>query len=561
MPVLAPPRLALAGLLLALALPAAAGLPGAPPAPAPVTAPAVQYSDAELRLIYDEALATGGATYKFYIVGSDDRDVLQDAWQQIESGRDKGLRLKTLVRTELRQQQAFALPIPIRDQLRRLVSGEHSAVFPLDKRNWALVELESVDSATPMPVFEALRNALPKLVTTGAIPEPRELAGNPFLQQRSLMNKANTTAEFDRLPPGFDIDMPLSGGMTLLQRSLARDDAAMVKAVLTRAANTNLCLLRQCPLMLAVRGKGNAAAYVAALLAAGARPDQVSAPGENTALTVAANNGDLASVQRLLAAGASPEGADGPETPFTLAAYHGHREVVQQLLAKGADPLARRPGGNGGFVTAVAAAQAGQKPEVLALLRAAARKQVGAARGGRWNWWIEQDGEPVKPVGGRHHLKRKPFSLFVQLPAGSELRVEASTSPHLFDEYKAADITAPLFRTARRIGELHDGSVRTLLVSDFAARTAAPDQHGGVHGWAWSEGRRDFARQEKTEQGTALVREIAALVVDDSLGRTELPIERTKVREISVLAGIGFDYTPALGDLASPRRLRLVFDR
>lgn len=550
-----------AALLLA-ALPAgAAGLPGAPPAPAPVASAGIKYSEAELRLIHEEAVATGGATYSFYILGSDDRNVIQDAWRNLEAGRAKGASMKTLFNAELRQQQAFALPLAVREHLRPLAKGEHSAVFQLDKRNWALVELDSADATTAVPIFEALRAALPKLVTSGAMPDPRELAGNPALVQRSLMNKVTTTAEFDRLPPGFDVDMPLSNGITMLQRALARDDAAMVTAILTRAANANLCPLRACPLQIALRSKANAPAYVAALLAAGARPDQVPVPGDETALVRATANGDLESVRRLLQGGADRNGADSPRTPLSIAALNGNRDIGQLLLDKGADPLFRKPATDGGFNTPVIYAIASEKPEMVAWLRAAARKQASSRKGARWNYWIEQDGEKVPLKGGRYHLKRKPFAVMVQLPAGSELRLEASTSPRLFDEHKAADLRAPLYRLDRLHNELHDGSARSLLVSDYAARKADPGRHGGIQAWAWGEGRKDFQRVEKTAQGTALVREISALVIDDSNGKTEVPIEKTRVREVSLLAGTALDYGSGISDYANARKLRLVFDR
>lgn len=545
-----------ATVLLSAAPPATAVMPGAGASAAPAAAPA--YTEAELRLIHDEAVATGGMTYTFYIAASDEPRVLEDTRQRLQDSA--GSSLKQLPGMEPRQQQAFALPAAVREQLRQLTPGERSPVFALDKRNWALVELEVVDPATPVPVFESLRAALPKLISSGAIPEPRQLATESALVQRSLMNKAVTTAEFDRLPPGFDIDMPLSVGFTLLQRALARDDAAMVSATLTRAANTNLCLSRNCPLHLAARSKTRAASHVSALLAAGARPDQVSAPGEDTALTVASLLGQIEAVRALLAAGANRNGGDGPNTPLGVAAYSGHRELGQLLLDKGADPLHRKPA-KGGFSTPMANALASRNAATIGWLRAATRKQAATRKAYRWNLWIEQDGEKVALTNNRAHLKRKPFTLHVRLPAGSELRLEASTSPKLFDEYAAADMTAPLYLLQRRHAELHDGSASTLLVSDFAARSTDPLRHGGIQAWAMSPERKDFKRVDKTPQGPVLVREINALVLDDRNGKTEVPLEKTRLREIALLVGTGVDYNTEVGDFINARRLRLVFDR
>lgn len=547
---------------LLLALPAsAAPLPGAPPATAPVMASGPHYSEAELRLIHEEAAATGGATYTFYILGSEDRDVIQDTWAQLQDPRAQHLSMKTLLKMAPVQQQAFALPLPVREQLRQLNPGERSAIFALGKRSWGIVELEAINTSTPVPAFESLHNALPKLVSTGAIPEPRVLATTPALVQRSLMNKALTTTAFDLLPPGFDIDMPLSNGFTLLQRALARDDAAMVTATLKRAANANLCLVRSCPLLIAVRSQTRAAPYVAELLAAGAKPDQVSAPGEYTPLTVASATGNLESVRQLLQARADRNGADDPNTPLGAALYMNHLAVAQLLLDKGADPLLRKPLKGGGFATPMGSALDSQKPETVAWLRAAIRKHVATRKPWRWSFWLEQDGVKIPVAGGRAHLKRKPFTLHVRLPAGGELRLEATTSPRLFDEHKANDLRAPLYQLSRLYSELHDGSAKALLVSDHAARAADPAKRGGIQAWQWSESRKDFNRIDKTPQGPVVVREINALVVDDGHGKTEVALEKSRLREISLVVGTGLDYAPAIGDYANAKRLRLVFDR
>ncbi|MES2917396.1 MAG: ankyrin repeat domain-containing protein [Pseudomonadota bacterium] len=559
MPVVLHPRLCVAlaaAFLLTTALPVAAVMPGAGANAAPAATPA--YTEAELRLIHEEAAATGGMTFTFYIAASDEQNVLQDTWQQLQ--QRAGGSLKQLPGMEPRQQQAFALPAAVREQLRLLTPGERSPVFALDKRNWALVELEAVDNATAVPGFESLRAALPKLIASGAIPEPRRLATDAALVQRRLMNKAITTAEFDRLPPGFDIDMPLSVGLTLLQRALILDDAAMVSATLTRAANTNLCLSRSCPLQLALRSKTAPARHVSALLAAGARPDQVAVPGEDTALTLATALGQLESARALLAAGANRNGDGGPNTPLGVAAFKGYREIGQLLLDKGADPLHRKPA-PGGFSTPMANALASGNAATVSWLRAATRKQAAARKAHRWSLWIEQDGEKVPLVNNRLHLQRKPFTLHVRLPAGSELRLEAATSAKLFDEYLAGDMAAPLYQLKRRHAELHDGSAATLLVSDFAARTADPARHGGLQAWAMAADRKDFKRVDKTPQGPVLVREITALVLDERSGRTEVALEKTRLREIALLVGTGVDYSTETGDLINARRLRLVFDR
>lgn len=556
-------RLALLGAAFLLAAPVAASLPGAPPSPPPVLATGPGYSEADLRLIHEEAAATGGATYTFYILGSTDRDVIDDAWRRMESPSARTASMRAVLGVEPQKQQAFALPANVREQLRQLRPGEHSRPFALDRRNWAMVELETIDPATSIPAFESLRNALPKLVTSGAVPEPRRLASDPALVQRRLMNKAVDTASFDRLPPGFDIDAPLSLGYTLLQRALLQDDPRLVTAVLTRAANTNLCLMRQCPLPLALRSAAHHAGYVQQLLAAGARPDQVSGPGEDTPLTLASANGQLEAVRALLAAGADRNGADGPNLPLAAALVTGQRAVAQLLLDMRADPLARKPlPGGKGFYTAIGGTFDRGNVEDIAWMRGVLRKHTAARKAWRWDFWVEQDGAKVPVTGNRLHLKRKPFTLHVRMAPGAELRLEASTSQKLFEEHKSGDLRqAPLFQLGRVYGELHDGSARALLVSDFAQRSADAARHGGIQAWSWNATRKDFTRQDKSPQGPVLVREITALVLDDANGRTEVALEKSRLREIALVIGTSVDYTSQVGDFANARRLRLVFDR
>lgn len=59
-------------------------------------------------------------------------------------------------------------------------------------------------------------------------------------------------------------------------------------------------------------------------------------------LELAAERGDLAEVERLIAAGADIEGAGGTFNPLTQAAsYEEHADIVRALLAAGADPEGR----------------------------------------------------------------------------------------------------------------------------------------------------------------------------------------------------------------------------
>lgn len=73
-------------------------------------------------------------------------------------------------------------------------------------------------------------------------------------------------------------------------------------------------------------------------------------PAADTPLTIAAENGDAASVRTLLARGADANGSDSHGlTPLVRAARRGHFDVAKALLDGGADPnrfdsIRNRPG-------------------------------------------------------------------------------------------------------------------------------------------------------------------------------------------------------------------------
>lgn len=74
------------------------------------------------------------------------------------------------------------------------------------------------------------------------------------------------------------------------------------------------------------------------------------------ALCEAAAIGNLAEVERLLAAGVDPDSADcDGATALILAAFNGHVAVAGQLLAAGADPDEQEASGRTALMTVVSA--------------------------------------------------------------------------------------------------------------------------------------------------------------------------------------------------------------
>ena len=82
----------------------------------------------------------------------------------------------------------------------------------------------------------------------------------------------------------------------------------------------------------------------------------------------AARRGDLAAVDKLLAAGAQVDAMDGGASPLYLAAEGGHGKVVARLLAAGGDPRRQASGPFGSTGTAIHAAARNGYFDVVRLL-------------------------------------------------------------------------------------------------------------------------------------------------------------------------------------------------
>lgn len=545
----------------ALALLFAAAPVAAQSAPAASTAPT--FSEDELRLLYEEAAAIGAHTYTFYILASREADVIEDVGRQLSQPRNQAQSLKSLMKLQANRIDAFAIPTPVREQLRRLGPGGRSPGFRLDKDSWAIVELESVQEK-PIAGYGTLRAVLPALVSKGALPAPTALQSEPLLVNRRLMNTVRSAQDFDRLPPGFDVDQPLSNGYLLLQQALLREDQELLKAVLKRLANPNLCAMYRCPLQIALESKQHAADFVRQLLAAGAQPDQTAGPGQDTALTLASLNGRRDIVELLLAAGADLNGGSGGRTPLAVAVYRDHFEIAQLLLDRGADPLYSKPATGTRFTPAppISVVLGGGRPQAAALLRAAVMKKVAAQPQYRWDGWLEQDGQKYPLADGTLRLKRAPFTLNVHLGPEATLRLASSTSTRVFDELRTSDLGAPVYELGKTAREPHTGSAEWLLVSDDRKIAASERRPGGLQAWTTHLHTPDFNRIEDTPQGRLYVRTVSQLALND--GKQDVrpvPIADTDIAEINMAIGTAVDYDARSGDYANLQKIKLVFDR
>ncbi|MDF3030661.1 MAG: ankyrin repeat and protein 2 [Moraxellaceae bacterium] len=530
----------------------------------PAAAAPAPYSDQQLRTLYEEAAAVGALSYTFLMFATRDEDIIQDAHRRLLSA-GPGTSLKNLPGARSNSLMVFVLPAPLREQLNQLIEGGRSAPFQLPDGGWAIVELESVDTSKSMPTFEQLKARLPGFVAVGALPTPDDLRNDPVLVQRTLLNKVDSAKSFDKLPPGMDVDQPLSSGYLLLQQALIRDDAALVAGLLKRRTKANLCPMRACPLQLALQSPTHATEYVKQLLDAGVQPDQVPAPDADTALTIAALAGNADVVKLLLDKGADINGGKGPRVPLTVAIHRGYGDVVQLLLDKGADPLFRKPvktpGMSGSSISAMSIALQNGKPEG-ALLRTAVMKKFSSQPQHQWDGWLEQDGERLPMTDGTLHLKRKPFTLFLRMPADSQMRLASCTSTRIFDEIRTNDLGAAVYQLDKPGLEPRDGSARWLLVSSDINPAAKGKRPPATQTWQWSGLRQDFNRRDKTPQGDVFVREIDAFMMAAGSGEyARVAIEESKLPEVNIVIGSALDYDSSAGDFVNAHHIKLVFDR
>ena len=111
--------------------------------------------------------------------------------------------------------------------------------------------------------------------------------------------------------------------------------------------------------------------------------------GGHTALTLASQRGDIEAVQLLLDAGAALEAQSGDGTPLMVAVYHNQPAVLNLLLAKGADPNKAR---NDKGETALMHAAVSNVETVKLLLAAGADVNAkGKAGGTALMWAAERD--------------------------------------------------------------------------------------------------------------------------------------------------------------------------
>ena len=290
-----------------------------------------------------------------------------------------------------------------------------------------------------------------------ALPSPDTLRSDPALRKRSAMNRVFTAErlqsslaanEFD---PG-DLDRPLSDGMTLLTRALARHDEAFATAVVTAGASIDACGTSYCPIEFVISAQDHAG--LRWVLAHGARVERSARPG------------------------ALP--------PLVLAAMAGDRESAQLLLDAKADPLAGVEDSVFGqqLQRSLAYYVPGEQADFLDWIYA--RMTQADERGGHYQWkaWIEQGGRRQPIVDGATiTLQPLPFRIVMKTPDQTSFRILSSEDAGFLGETRSG-VTRREMLSPARVGAAGPDS-RFLGVGTFVTRKGVREFDGSSLELSW----------------------------------------------------------------------------
>ncbi|MCK9684488.1 hypothetical protein [Scleromatobacter humisilvae] len=291
-----------------------------------------------------------------------------------------------------------------------------------------------------------------------ALPSPDALRSDPALRKRSAMNRVFTAERLQsslaagEFGPG-DLDRPLSGGMTLLTRALARHDEAFAAALVAAGASIDACGTSYCPIEFVISAQDHAG--LRWVLAHGARVERSQArPGALPPLVLAAMAGDKESAQLLLDARADPlVGVDDSVFGQTL----------QRSLAY--------------YVS-------GEQADFLDWIYA----QMARAdeRGGHYAWkaWIEQGGRRQPIVDGvTITLQAQPFRIVMKVPDQTSFRIVSSEDAGFLAETRSAVTRRELLSPAL-VGAAGPDS-RFLGVGSFVTRKGVREFDGSSLELSW----------------------------------------------------------------------------
>ncbi len=455
------------------------------------------------------------------------------------------------------------VPVALRVAAANLVeAGERSPVVRwrdgAGREQWSLLEL--VSRAKLQPPRDALdfERQAQRWVAEGLLPPPAELLADATHRARAAHWRVRSVADLAAVAPELSPSVRFGNLGTPLLQAVLRNDMELARALLARGADANACGVVGCALHLAFKKDDPArtAAWLELLLGAGARPDQFDAAfmgALSTAMQPAAFYGARAVLERLLKAGADPNGQPGVKvTPLEGALAGGRREVAEWLIQQGASvlPLPDRSRANF-FGHGNAWLASSEHPMLRAWITQAMFD--AAHRDPRWAYdaHIEQDGKrwPL-PDGASVTLRAAPFKLVARLAHEKSGGLTVATS------------FAPGFAAEVKAGERRNGAVRTMMSSALApvpepgsyellAYEAMPamardsDVWGGHMVLTTDANLRADFHEQRRERGE-YVREVRAIAPMPEKGAPPpaLPLAALKGRELTVVLGTALVLDP-----------------
>jgi hypothetical protein len=457
----------------------------------------------------------------------------------------------------------FAMEPELREQVRSLRDGARIEVTLAGGDCFAADVVES--KAQAMPAAKELAPVLPLIVDRGWLPHPDLLQQDARLRNRTLANNIRRVVDVEAAPAGFDFNTIRSDGHPILNYALLINQVDLARALLERGANPNLCGPRYCPIQLALtlRDREQARAMLESLLKAGADPNQFDREQHTRLLPLASAAGkDLALVERLIKAGAKPDGIPDVSPPIFFAVAAGRQDIVEYLIAQGADLFARDT--TRGTVMANTVYTAAQESKSPLFIEWVEKRMVeAAAKSGKYKCdvWLEQDGRRIPAFGGEYRLKRAPFRIVVRLaePAARGVLLASAETPSFHEDVRARAPESAIFRTATAVAEEADGTSDWLDVLPAGTATSK----GATQFWFWTtDADRRFSGRRGTGQAVEYYKDIRAIALDQGLGAEQfkpMAIGQYTGNDVYIVAAVPVELSVFDQRFVDPVLMKLVF--
>ncbi len=471
------------------------------------------------------------------------------------------------------------VPPDLRLPLAQLATpGRRSAVLPVRGRAgqplWAVLQLVARQTVRRPGGPEEFRRRAAGWVRAGLLPPPATLRAETEHRAQAAFWQARTPEAVRAVPADLTPNIRFGDGQTPLALAVLIDQPAMAQALLERSARPDHCGRLGCPLHLAVTqpDKARRAAWLDLLLGAGAPADSFDpkyAAAGSTPLEAAAFDGDTASVERLLAAGASVDGRPGVRsTPLEAALSGGQRAVAERLIARGARllPFGDRSERELGRANAWLAAR--ESKEAATLVPWIAVQMLDAARRSpawRLGVHLEQDGRRL-PLsdGAKLDLRAAPFKLVLQRGGAEAPGLVLAAS---FDPAWAAQARDAQYGDGNgvwkpsRSGALaeppSEGSYELLAYEARPAGLAAGEGWGGhMHLGFDAATRKDFHEQRAARD--EWVREVRAVLTVPDRGEigSAAPLSALRGKTLTLLLAVALPLDPI--EWAPPVHVQVV---